>query len=403
MATELSKDAIRRYGELPVLRIVYEGEFKTSPSALANTTSLREGMMLSEVDPEAVDQALEATGLYSEISLKYELMEGGVELIIELKEKLTLFPIPVASYSDQTLTLGLMALDSDFLGGMSTVLAGGFWSGKGYSAALGFFDRRIGASEVGLSFFSTGGRVQHKEDYPDGTRFGSYLEDTVTSDLGLSFFNDHALRPFLNAKVQWSRLDPDDAEQLDMSVDTLYVEPSAGLVYDDHRAEGWFKSGFGAVLSYRLGLSAKGGSDFGFGGASADYTIKLPGDHALSLGGSAGYGNEPRFFDESLGGRGFRTLPYGRSFSTKYGAAYSNYEVPLVGTSWGTLTACAFYEAGLYEVGPEGEEEVEGFHGPGAGFRLYLKNAAIPAFGADFAYDVPFRDLVISVTLGFAK
>jgi hypothetical protein len=296
-----------------------------------------------------------------------------------------------------------MALDSDFLGGMSTVLAGGFWSGKSYSAALAFFDRRIGASEVGLSFFSMGGRVQHKEDYPDGTRLGSCLEDTVTSDLGLSFFNGHALQPLLHAKVQWSRLDPDDAEQLRTSVDTVYVEPSVGLAYDDHRVEGWFKSGFGATLSYRLGLSAKGGSDFGFGSASADYAIKLLGDHALSFGGSAGYGNEPRFFNEGLGGPGFRTLPYGRSFSTKYGAIYSNYEAPLVGTSWGILTACAFYEAGLYEVGPASREEVEGFHGPGGGFRLYLKNAAIPVLGADFAYDVPFRNLVISVTVGFAK
>jgi hypothetical protein len=393
-AEALTAEAIERYGGLAVVSVSYEGDFRTSRSALARVTSLREGMLLSEVDPDRVDQALAATGLYSRRSLGYELEEGGVALVVGLTEKATLVPLPIASYSGGAVTLGFMLINSDLFGSMSSLMTGGFWSTERWSVMAAYSDREMGASGIGLSSFLSAGREKREEEYADGTAFEVSEMDSADCDLGLLFRAGRALRPSAGLRLRWVGLGEDDE---------LCVAPSLGLAWERLRSEGWFKSGTTASARCKLGFLTSEGSRFGFAGASASCAAKAFGSCALALGGSAGFGNEPDLFDEKLGGPGFRCLPYGKSFSTKYAAAYSSLEVPALSPAWGTVTLCAFAEAGVYETGPEGDESLESFYGPGAGLRVYLRNVALPALGVDLAYSLSHRRVAFSVALGFAR
>ncbi len=399
-AAELTRAAVARYGELRVLRVDYLGAFRTARSELALLTSLRKGEKLSEVDPDAVVQRLERTGLYSEVALGYELSDGGVLIQVELREKWTLIPLPFAAYSGQSLTLGLIFMDSDFLGSMSTLATGGFWTVDGWAANMAYFKRRIGGSDIDTALFAAGGNGERKAAYADGSLYESYAQDFAGGGMTATFLADGALRPFAGAQFAWSRPDAAYAAQPGPPPESAYLVPELGLSYDDRRVEGWFRPGLEAKTTLKLGIPAEGGPTYLFGGLGSDILLKIFGDSALDFGASAGYGDEPSSQGERLGGPGYRTLPFGETFSARYAAAYSGLETPVARTAWGVLTLTAFYEAGVYETGPDGSECAELFHGPGGGFRFYLKNIAFPALGADFAYDIPRGQIEFGASLG---
>ncbi|HUW41614.1 MAG TPA: hypothetical protein VMV90_11465 [Rectinemataceae bacterium] len=401
-AAELTRTAVARYGELRILRVDYLGAFRTARSELALLTSLRRGEKLSEVDPDAVVQRLERTGLYSEVSLGYELKEGGVVIQVELREKWTLIPLPFAAYSGQALTLGLIFMDSDFLGSMSTLATGGFWTVDGWAANLAYFKRRIGGSDVDASFFAVGGRGERKAAYADGSLYESYARDFAGGGITANFLAGRELRPFVGTRFAWSRPEASYAARQGWPPESAYLAPELGLSYDGRRVEGWFKPGLDAKAKLKQGIPLEGGSTYLFGGLDAGILVKVLGGAALSFGASAGYGDEPSSQSERLGGPGYRTLPFGETFSTRYGAAHADFEFPVARSAWGLLTLTAFYEAGVYETGPDGGERAELFHGPGGGLRFYLRHIAFPALGADFAYDVPRGQIEFSASLGFS-
>lgn len=64
----------------------------------------------------------------------------------------------------------------------------------------------------------------------------------------------------------------------------------------------------------------------------------------------------------------------------------------------GLLTFMALLEGGVYV---RDGEPVIAFGGSGGGVRAYLADVAIPAFGADVAWDAISRSLQVSVAIGY--
>lgn len=401
-AAELGEEAIARYGGLTVLRVDYLGSFKTSRAELARITSLRPGERLSAVDPEAIVQRLERTGLYSEVEIGYELEGAGIAIQVLLKEKWTVIPIPFAAYSSQSLSLGLFVMDSDFLGSMSTFATGGFWTADGWMANLAYLKRGLGSDGVGLNLFAMGGNGRRDAAYDDGSNYSSYFQNYAGAGIVATFLAGAPLRPFAGARFAWAQPETGNAIQGEVPSESAFLAPELGLSYDGQRVAGWTRRGVKATARFKLGLPVEGVSGFLFGSLGGEAVVRVPGDANLDFGAQAGYGNEPSSQSERLGGPGFRTLPFGESFSTRYIAAYSGLELPFARPPWGVLTFAAFYEGGFYETGPDGSQRIALFDGPGAGLRFYLRNIALPALGADFAYDLERDVAEFSVSLGFA-
>ncbi len=400
LSEELTSEAVSLHPGLRVERIVYSGEFRTSRTKLASLTALREGMSLAEVDPDAVLQRLKKTGLYSEVSLGYESDGAGAVITVGLKEKMTLVPLPIASYSDGSATLGLIVIDSDFVGSRTMLMAGGIWSTDGWTGILNYIDPTRNEGDLSIVLAAEGGSGTRDASDMEGRPYLSIAERRARMDGILSFRNKSLLRPMIHAAYAFSCLDAVEAAASGLDASYSFLEGEAGLVLESRRNEGWYERGYRLSISYSHGQSIISPSRYDAAEARFEQSSLIAGSFLLRLSASAQYGDRPIVVAPPLRGEGFRTLPFGKSFSSKYAAASGGLELPFARPGWAILSLVAFYELGTYESGPPGGLSAQVFHGPGTGFRLYLKTIALPALGVDFAYNVPARSPVFSVAIG---
>jgi hypothetical protein len=184
-AAGLTDEAIAQYDGIGVLRVEYNGKFRTTRHELAALTSL-------------------GAGFHSEVTISYALDDGAIVMRVELTEKWPLILILFATYADQSLTLGFNLLDSDFPGSLSTLASRVFWSTTGWMAHLSYFDRRIGGSDVAFAFSSAGGKTQRRMVYADGSPFSSSTYDFMSGGATADFWSDRD-RPFIGSQFQWLR------------------------------------------------------------------------------------------------------------------------------------------------------------------------------------------------------
>jgi hypothetical protein len=399
-ATEFDSEAAARDADIVIMKVSYVGSFKTWPSRLAILTALKPGMRLGEARPDDIVQRLRKTGLYSEVGLEYESVEGGAEILVRLKEKWTLIPLPFAQFTKDRTNLGFFLFDSDFAGSRAVVVAGGAWVNDGWMATLGYIEPSLGEGKVGLTFFTAGGSARRSSSYQDGTGFSSFQQYTGSSSLSLGFMHDRPLRPQVSASLRYVKPDAADALRLALAPQVLVAAPSVGLSWDRTRRETWYDTGMRASLSAERGFGFLGGADYWSATARLSLSAAPGGLVLLAAGASGEYGDKSALLQRDLSGPGFRVLPRSSSCSARYGGAWASAEVPFVRLGWATLTVAAFGEAGLYSVGPDGKTQTEAFYGAGAGLRAYVRDIAVPAMGADFGFNARTGMPVISVYVG---
>ena len=132
-----------------------------------------------------------------------------------------------------------------------------------------------------------------------------------------------------------------------------------------------------------------------------EYNVKVFKKHRLIINTSGATGNEPVLLYKQISGTpGFRVLPYGKVFSNQYFGGAVNYEIPFYKGRFFTFTSTGFYELG--GARNDNSDKVDFSHGPGGGFRVYLKKIALPAVGFDIAYNTTRKTSVFSLSIGFS-
>ena len=74
-----------------------------------------------------------------------------------------------------------------------------------------------------------------------------------------------------------------------------------------------------------------------------------------------------------------------------------DYQRPVWRPSWGTLTVLGFVDAGVSTWAGDRTRWVA----PGAGFRVYVRNVALPALGLDLAWSTAGEQVAPSFFIGF--
>jgi hypothetical protein len=383
-----------------ITHILFEGRFQTSLAELGIVTELRKGEIVDRSDIAAAEGRLRDTGLYSAIAIRSEEEPGGRAVIVTLTEKLTFIPIPVASFSSGSSMFGLFAIASDFLGSGATLITGGIWATGGPQANLGFFDRRLGTSELGLNAFFSAGFAQKTPSYENGMSYFDYGQRYATAVFSINAFPRSELQPLFLGEIQWAIPNTAETAAQGLPAELFALGPGLGLSFERLSDHNWFKSGVMARASSTLGLSLIGDSPFWQTDLRASASAAVFQRDKVSLGGKATYGTSPSLAKPLLMGAGYRTLPFGDSYSSKALASFIQYEFPFAQPRWAVFTLCAFYEAGFYEVGPDTSSHFQGFSGPGLGFRLYLSRVAIPAIGIDYAFNLQAGTFVLSIVAG---
>jgi hypothetical protein len=401
-AEELTRDFVLAHRDAVVAKVQYLGNARTKDRAMAELTGLAAGQRLSEVDPDAVSQRILKSGLFSEVELDCEMDADAALVSVSVKEKWTLIPVPGVSFGTEDWSVGISVLERNFLGMRDTLALSASLSNLGPTGLVAFIDPMIGGAPVSLRAFASMDRSEVAPEHMDGTAFASYVETAAAGGLSVEYPSESALKGEANLTVRYSGVGSGEAAAYSLYEDSLDVEAGGSMTFDGQRRTDYFDSGPYLKGYYLHGFSIEGPPSFDVIGASATWQAGIPLGGFICLGAVGEYSGKALQDRGSLSGAGYRTISQSASFAKAAAAGYASMEFPIVRLSWSVMTLGAFYEAGAYTTGLEGLERSRVFHGPGASYRLYLKDVAIPAVGIDAAFNVPERKFRGGLYLGLS-
>lgn len=390
---------IAQHGDLPVGEVSVHGLAKTRASVVFDSVDLAPGAPLSRVDPERLLQQLHAVGLFKRIDIRYAHRGDHAAVIIDLEEKWTLIPIPFVFSSRSVLRYGFFVFDTNLLGYNKKLFVGAMNSRQGWNANAVYIDPMImGSRFTGTVAGVVGNRIYEDADF-DRDVYRRYRADfsSLTGTVGHEFRRIATVS--LVGRFQHASVDPSYVDAIDAPSSEQSFATGLRLRYRDQRYHLYTSEGVRAEAEYLHGFSAGSrGAEYDQGKITAEFARFFLTSHLVTLGVKGMRSNLPEVFQERPGGQmGYKTVPSEVVQAHCHYTAYAVYERPIYRPTWGTFTALAFAEGG--ELRREGGV-TEGFYGPGAGVRLYLKSVAIPAFGFDVAYNLRQGNVEFTFAIG---
>lgn len=381
-----------------IRRIEVTGLKRTKPQVVLQYLDIREGDAAAKVDTEELRVYLERLRIFSKVNVSLVEGTGGpckqdCTLSIEVKEKWSLFPIPVYVKYRDTEIGGAFLVESNFLGENKGLAAGALLSNRGWQALLGYTDPHIGYSRISTTMRYLTGRVFIEDANPAGQILRSYslMRHDFQSATGYNWrsgFFAGILAGYRSAEVL------DRAWLPSASVMNLGVR----LRYSSVTPADFFQTGFESTFDTEKGI-AFSGEDLHTVSSASGLHLKTFKRQYVSFLFSFQYSHYPQPLEQRLGGwQGTRTLPALLIPADKFVVGALNYQWGFLQFSWGTFAALAFFDAGTARR--DGETPIT-FYGPGAGIRMYLSEITIPALGIDVARDIPSEQLQVSFFIGY--
>jgi hypothetical protein len=395
------REFIRVHGDRPISAIRLEGLERTHPIVVRQWISCRVGQSLSSCDLPEIRERIYRLAIFSDFDIELNEQPAGVEILIRVEEKWTLYPVPMLWYSPGTEIAGLILVEANTFGYNKGVAVGAVYSNRGWYALAGYNDPNIAFTDLFGSLHSFLGSGIVENEKPDGTVEQSF--DLTRLDLEYQL-----------GWTLWDRLSPTWTGGLrSAKVGTVHVpgtEPAATatvgmqglkLVYSDRVYRDFYDKGLrlSTELQHAFPLDAQTSpySDVIF---DAKLTRPAPLRGAVNAHFHGFAGTMPVVFEERLGGLdGSRTLQGGGLIAAdRYASLSLAYEVPFVSVDPGIATAVLFGEAGRYA---RNAEHPINYGGPGVGLRFFLRKVAMPAAGVDVGYEVGSKRFAFSVAIGY--
>ncbi len=380
-------------------RVVLNGLSRTHENVVTQFVTVKPGEPVSAEDAVELRTQIERLRIFSETRVElfeYDSREpcrSLCDLHISVREKWSLYPIPVYVRYRDTEIGGAFAVESNFLGQNKGLAVGALASNRGWQALAGFTDPHIGYSRFTTTFRYLTGRVFIEDATPAGIVKESYTMmrhdfQSATGYQWLSGFFVGVIAGYRSAVMT------DNAPLLPASVMNLGVR----LRFSNVTPTGYFQSGLESTLDLERGIAFAGEQLHVVSSASALH-VRVSRSQFVSLLGSFQYSAYPRQLEQRLGGwQGTRTLPALLIPADRFAVAAVNYQVALFTFPWATFAALAFVDAG---TAAHDRENPVYFWGPGAGIRMYLSEITVPALGVDAARDMLSEQIQISFFIGY--
>lgn len=380
-------------------RILFSGLTRTHENVVRQFIAVKPGEPITAADAEELRTQILRLRIFSEA--RVELLERDsaepcralCDLHITVREKWSLYPVPVYVRYRDTEIGGAFAVESNFLGQNKGLAVGALASNRGWQALAGFTDPHIAYSRFTTTFRYLTGKVFIEDATPAGVVTESYTMmrhdfQSATGYQWLSGFFVGVLAGYRSAVMT------DNAPLAPSSVMNI----GARLRFSNVTPEGFFQSGYETTLDLERGNVFTGEKLHVISSASAMH-VRISRSHFLSVLGSFQYSAYPRQLEQRLGGwQGTRTLPALLIPADRFAVSAVNYQVALFTFPWATFAALAFVDAG--SAAHDRESPIY-FWGPGAGVRMYLTEITVPALGVDAARDMLSQQVQISFFVGY--
>lgn len=391
--------------------IVVVGNSRTRLSVIRREVAVQEGDTVSCGALDEFEQRLFNLEVFSLVTVRCVGLgkPGTVDLEITVKERWTLVGVPVVASSDNGYRAGAFILESNFLGTMSRIGAGGFYSPQGTQAFVIYqnpsFILDKGLLELrGSLFDGPKTRFDFDEELQAFEDQVFQMEGMIGYAFGQSVFNQ-GLNAYVGAFVnQGSASDVTGDPGRNETDPTLTRDsqwgPLVSVRLDQQDFDIFAARGLRAEMTLGVAPDSLGSSrSLVRFDSSANYSIATSWGHAVSLTGTLAIRDGDDFLDAvqfggGPGARGFRDLGL---WAERAAFATVEYLVPMF--DWGgTWAAAGFVDVGA--ITWRGEET--NYANPGAGFRLFLREIAFPAVGLDVTYNTEDDVVRASALIGFS-
>jgi outer membrane protein assembly factor BamA len=381
-----------------VRSIEVEGNQRTSAAYVRSLLGIEPGQALDLSAVPALEQRLLQRGIFRSVRISPHLGAAGTILRIDIREKVTLVPIPILAASRGGLTSGAAVLDSDFLGAGKQLAGGVLTSIRGATGFAAYRD-----PSIAFTRWTTALRARLfdlREEQYDGDTLAYRFRDRR---LELGFSGGYRLDDRWSVEAGW-------VERRDEGLgESGWARPPRGgavhgpglaLDLDATEADYYLARGVAGRLELRQGLPlAPRDRDPFQAWSTVTWSGRAWRDHGVFLQVSLDVvGGDPVLDAVRLGGAiGSRGLRSEGLWAQDAARAALEYQVPFWRPGWGVLTAAAFCDAGAVRWRGRGTEYVA----PGVGLRAFLRNVAVPVVGVDLAWASGQRVPAPSVQLGF--
>ncbi len=388
-----------------VTGIAIEGLTRTRPSTVERILDVELPAPATELDLETLRQRLLRSGLFVD-DLRIQLVPadtatGELTLLVQLEERWTLIPLPIAVYGSDGWMGGAAVVESNLRGSGTFLIAAAMLQGDGASidewrTALGVSGGVLQRGRLQPGLFLSAGVGEVVLVSADGSEYRRFRRATVSARANLDYRLSDSVTMGAAGAVSVTEVDSDWSQSQRPPQSTAFYLQDVSLTAERRSRVGHFEAGPFAQAHYRQGLPLDGGKPFGTASANVEYSAPLSVTHKLLIGARATLGNAPATELPALSGAGFRTLPARGTRARRAVAAIVELEPALLRSRWVTVTAPLFFEGGVYTP----DDSLERFYGPGSGLRLYLARVAVPAVGFTVGYNIETGEPTAGVTLG---
>lgn len=380
-------------------KISIRGLARTREGVILQYLPVRAGDKVADLDIDQLRVYLERLRIFSQVTIQLKEVDeesacrAHCTLLIEVKEKWSLYPIPVYVKYRDTEIGGAFLVESNAMGENKGVALGGLISNRGWQGLIGFTDPHIRYTQFTTTLRYLTGRVFIEDATAAGnvTRSYTLMRHDIQSATGYqtrSGFFAGVLAGYRSAEL--TELQPLQSS----SVMNLGVR----FKYSSVTPKDFFQSGLESQLDLEKGIVFAGEDLHVISSANAWHT-KTAKHQFLSLLFSFQYSHYPQVLEQRLGGwQGTRTLPALLVPADQFAVTAINYQYGFLNLSWVTFSALVFVDAGVARR--DGHTPIQ-FWGPGAGMRMYLREITVPALGIDIARDMLSEQLQLSFFIGY--
>lgn len=357
------------------------GLTRTKESVLRRALDVEEGAPYTETVRAEMERDIRRLGLFDRVAVRpaVQEVEGESTVVeVEVRERWTLVPIPFFSTGSGGSSGGLFVIENNLLGYNKRLIAGGAYGSAGFNGVLVYVDPAIlGSSFLGSGSFTLG-RSEEEAVTLDEETLASWEADYTRGQLRFGYAFTEKLSVSTSVAYQQERFRGDRLAPGAEEVETaLYHGGALSLSHRDPLR--YFAAGYSLEVEGSYQLNADEEREW-WVASELSQDLALFQDHRLRYALRAEESERTLWRTTRLGGRETqRTIDRESVPAERYVSGGVTYEFPVYRPDWGTVTLLGFYEGGIVT-------DAEYFHGPGAGFRLYLSRVTLPAVGFDLAY-----------------
>jgi outer membrane protein assembly factor BamA len=328
-----------------------------------------------------LEKDLRRLGLFDRVTVRPDPadVQGESTVVeVELRERWTLVPIPFFTTGSGGSSGGLFVIENNLLGYNKRLITGGSYGDAGFNGLLVYADPAILGSPFLGSLSLSLGRSEEEAvslaDEPIARWEAGYTRGQLR--LGYAFTEDISLSTSLayqQERFVADRRAPGAGER------EKAIYHGGTLSVSRRDPQRYFDAGYSLEVeaSYQIDTSTE---REWWVATQLSRNILLFRDHRLRYALRAEESERRLWRTTRLGGRETqRTIDRQSVPTERFISGGVTYELPVYRPDWGTLTLLGFYEGGILA-------EAEHYHGPGAGFRLYLSRVTLPAVGFDLTY-----------------